>query len=212
MDLSERLSRIALHAFDDDWVLDKVAERAKEKDDEVVKLFQAVVASLSREEALALDRVSRSYRQSGIQKSGMFLENVVADELARNGLSFERQVTIDKRGVIVGLHVKSAKKCYHVVDLVVGMGSDIAVGEPIAKYGVISCKTSCRERWTQDGWSFEHAPRMYVLATASDDYPPSDRFRESRARKIVTCKAKNKDDRAYKLGFGDLIGEFTESS
>lgn len=209
MDLCERLSHIVLHTFDDDWVRAQFAQRGRNKDDELVKRYQAIAPMLSRETILALDKESISCRQSRIQNNGMFLENMVADELTRNRVAFRKQVAIDKHGVIVGFHVK---KCYHVLDIVAAMGADIVVGESITKYGVISCKTTCRERWTQDDWSFEHAPQMYVLATASNDYPPSDRFRESPTRKIVTSKAKNKDDRVYKLGFGDLIGEFTKSS
>lgn len=81
------------------------------------------------------------------------------------------------------------------------------IGKSITEYAVISCKTTCRERWTQDDWSYTFSPKLYLLLTISDDYPLSNRFRENKTRKIITCFAKKKDDRIFKLGFEDLISE-----
>ena len=72
---------------------------------------------------------------------------------------------------------------------------------------MISCKTTCRERWTQDDWSYTFAPKLYILLTISDDYPPTQRFREDTKRKIITCLPKKKDDRLFKLHFENLIDE-----
>ena len=74
-------------------------------------------------------------------------------------------------------------------------------------YKVISCKTTCRERWTQDDWSYTFAPQLFILLTLSSDYPSSERFRESGTRKIITCMPKKKDDRIFKLNFEHLIDE-----
>jgi len=69
---------------------------------------------------------------------------------------------------------------------------------------VISCKTSVRERWNQDEWTFEHKPRLYILCTLSTDYPNSEKFQEGTTRKIATYKVKKKDDRKYKLDLEDF--------
>ena len=79
--------------------------------------------------------------------------------------------------------MKKKKTCYHNIDFVIG--TDIKVGKSINNYKVVSCKTTCRERWTQDDWSFVFAPKLYILLTISDDYPPIQRFRENVKRKIT---------------------------
>ena len=97
------------------------------------------------------------------------------------------------------------KRCYHDVDFVIG--DSIKIGQSITNHKVISCKTTCRERWTQDNWTFTYSPTKYILLTLSNDYPPNLRFRESEYRKIVTCNPKKKDDRVYKLKFEELLDE-----
>jgi hypothetical protein len=87
------------------------------------------------------------------------------------------------------------------------VGENIEVGKSITDYKVVSCKTTCRERWTQDDWSYTFIPQLYILLTISDDYPPSTRFEEGVNRKIITCRPKNKDDRNFKLNFENLIDE-----
>ena len=101
--------------------------------------------------------------------------------------------------------MKKKDKCYHIIDFVIG--NFIEVGKSITEYIVISCKTTCRERWTQDDWSYTFIPKLYILLTISDDYPLSIRFRENKHRKIITCIPKKKDDRIYKLNFENLIQE-----
>ena len=90
-------------------------------------------------------------------------------------------------------------------DIVVG--TNIRVGAPISEFGVVSLKTTCRERWTQDAWTKIYPPRFYYLTTASRDYPDNTMFRESETRKIVTSTPKRRDGRSFKLGFEDLIPE-----
>ena len=72
---------------------------------------------------------------------------------------------------------------------------------------VISCKTSVRERWNQDEWTFKHKPKLYILCTLSADYPNSAKFQEGTTRKIATNKVKKKDDRKYKLDLEDFLNE-----
>jgi hypothetical protein len=124
-------------------------------------------------------------------------------DIYKNNISYKKQVTINKSGIIVGFNEK--KKCYHIIDFVVG--ENIEVGKSITDYKVVSCKTSCRERWTQDDWSYTFAPTLYILLTISNDYPPTQRFREDTKRKIITCLPKKKDDRLFKLNFENLIDE-----
>ena len=81
------------------------------------------------------------------------------------------------------------------------------MGKSIKEYKVISCKTTCRERWTQDNWSYKLIPKLYILLTISNDYPSSVRFEESSKRKIITCIPKKKEDRKFKLNFENLIDE-----
>ena len=69
---------------------------------------------------------------------------------------------------------------------------------------MLSCKTTIRERWNQDNWSFEHPPQVYILLTKSNDYPQPEKFRESNNRLIVTDKPKVNDRRKYKFNFDDL--------
>ena len=90
------------------------------------------------------------------------------------------------------------------------IGNNIEIGKSITEYKVISCKTTCRERWTQDDWSYIFTPKLYILLTISDDYPPTLRFREDSKRKIITCLPKKKDDRIYKLNFENLIEELQQ--
>ena len=93
-----------------------------------------------------------------------------------------------KQGIIVGFNLKKGK-CYHIIDFVIG--ENIKVGKSITEYKVISCKPTCR-----DGRNMiEVIPKLYILLTISDDYPPSTKFREDINRKIITCIPKRKDDR-----------------
>ena len=101
--------------------------------------------------------------------------------------------------------MKKKKKCYHIIDFVIG--ENIKVCESITNYKIISCKTTCRERWTQDDWSYTFIPKLYILLTISNDYPSSQRFGENEQRKIVTCLSKKNDDRIFKLNFENLIEE-----
>lgn len=144
-----------------------------------------------------------SLRQKQIRHNGMNLENIVKCILTENNIPFREQVEIDHDGIIVGFGKKS-KKCFHVVDFVIG---DVSRNVSICKYIVVSCKTTCRERWTQDNWTLTIKPKKYILMTTSCDYPNSRRFHENNDRKIITSVAKKRDDRCFKLCFDDLVEE-----
>ncbi len=145
-----------------------------------------------------------SGRQSMVQNNGDCLEQYIATHLRSNNIPFLQQVTIDSNGVISGFNEKKTR-CGHVIDIVVG--SNIDIGNHISNHIVLSCKTTCRERWTQDDWTLKNAPSKYILITTTEDYPSSTRFAESHCRKIMTCSPKKNDERLYKLNFEELIGE-----
>lgn len=147
--------------------------------------------------------MSVSIHQSNQQKSGSILEEYIDSVLDANSIQYKPQVSIDEYGKIIGFGGKK-KKCFHIVDVVIG---NVTIGSSITDYTVLSCKKTCRERWTQDNWSLTHAPKKFILITMSADYPPSDRFKESVRRKIITCDSKPTDDRIYKLTFDNLLDE-----
>ena len=189
--------------FDNQYVLSRIEENKNSKKLKIIQELKQI-AQLSDIELLELYNKSISIHQSKIQGNGNFLENdILLGVLDKNKIPYKKQVTINKSGIIVGFNKKG--KCYHIIDFVIG--EDIEVGKSIREYKVVSCKTTCRERWTQDDWSYTFAPKLYILLTISDDYPPSQRFREDTKRKIITCLPKKKDDRLFKLNFENLIDE-----
>lgn len=191
--------------IDNQYVLSRIEENKSSKNSKIIKELKQIAPSLSDDELLQLYNKSISIHQSKIQGNGDFLENdILVGVLDKNNISYKKQVTINKSGIIVGFNKKKGK-CYHIIDFVVG--ENIEVGKSITDYKVVSCKTTCRERWTQDDWSYTFAPTLYILLTISDDYPLSQRFREDTKRKIITCLPKKKDDRLFKLNFENLIDE-----
>jgi hypothetical protein len=191
--------------FDDKYVLSKIKENKVLKNARIIQELKQIAPMLSGDELLQLYTKSISIHQSKIQENGNFLENdILVSILDKSNIPYKKQITINKSGIIVGFNVKK-EKCYHIIDFVIG--ENIDVGKSITDYKVISCKTTCRERWTQDDWSYTFAPKLYILLTISDDYPPAQRFREDARRKIITCLPKKKDDRLCKLNFENLIDE-----
>ena len=191
--------------YDDEYVLSKIEENRVLKNTKIIQELKQIAPALSDDELLQLYTKSISIHQSKIQENGNFLENgILVSILDKGNIPYKKQVTINKSGIIVGFNVKKGK-CYHIIDFVIG--ENIDVGKSIADYKVISCKTTCRERWTQDDWSFTFAPKLYILLTISNDYPTTQRFREDARRKIITCLPKKKDDRLCKLNFENLIDE-----
>jgi hypothetical protein len=194
--------------FNNQYVLSRIEENKNHKNVKIIKELKEILPLSSDIELLQLYNKSISIHQGRIQGNGDFLENeILVGVLESKNLPYKKQVTINESGIIIGFNIKSGK-CYHVIDFVVG--DNIEIGKSITEYKVVSCKTTCRERWTQDDWSFTFAPKLYILLTISDDYPPTRRFREGEKRKIITCLPKNKDDRMFKLGFENLIDELVD--
>jgi hypothetical protein len=193
-------------SLNNNYVLERIDENNRNKSIRIIRTLKEIAPLLNDLDLLQLYNKSISLHQSRNQKNGSFLENdIINKTLSEHRLSYRQQVTIDKSGVIIGFGNKI--KCHHIIDFVVG--DNIEIGKSITEYNVISCKTTCRERWTQDEWSFLIAPKLYILVTTSDDYPQSERFRESSKRKIITCTPKRKDDRIFKLNFENLIDELS---
>lgn len=194
--------------FDNKYVLSRIEENKISKNLKIIQDLKQIAPLLSDNELLQLYNKSISIHQSKIQGNGYFLENdILIGVLDKNNIPYKKQVTIDKSGIIVGFNEKKGK-CYHIIDFVIG--ENIEVGKSITYYKVVSCKTTCRERWTQDDWSYTFIPKLYILLTISDDYPPTQRFREDETRKIITCLPKKKDDRLFKLNFENLIDELQQ--
>jgi hypothetical protein len=194
--------------FDNQYILSRIEENKISKNLKIIQELKKIAPLLNDIELLQLYNKSISIHQSKIQGNGDFLENdILVGILDKNKIPYKKQVTINKSGIIVGFNKKKGK-CYHIIDFVIG--ENIEVDKSITDYKVVSCKTTCRERWTQDDWSYIFAPKLYILLTISDDYPPTQRFREDTKRKIITCLPKKKDDRLFKLNFENLIDELHE--
>jgi len=190
--------------FNNTYVIQKIEENKQIKVKKIIEELQ-LIYPLQDELLIELYNKSISIHQRNIQGNGDFLENhIVVLELTKHNIPFKQQVTIGKDGIIVGFNEKK-NRCYHIIDFVVG--TNIELGKSISEYKGLSCKTTCRERWTQDDWTFTYIPSKYILLTLSNDYPSSVRFRETEQRKIITCFPKLKDDRIYKLNYEDLINE-----
>jgi hypothetical protein len=191
--------------FNNKYVLYKIKELAIEKNKKIINELKTIVPLVNDYNIMAIYNKSISLHQSTIQNNGYFLENnILVDILNYYNITYKQQVSIDKNGIIYGFNNKK-NKCYHIIDFVIG--NNINIGNNISLYKVISCKTTCRERWTQDNWTLTISPNKYILLTISNDYPRSIRFRESEKRKIITCNPKNIDDRIYKLNFEDIFNE-----
>lgn len=133
-------------------------------------------------------------------KNGIpILETALKKFLCEHNIPYQEQVSINNEGCIIGFNTKKAQ---HRIDFVIGR---ITVGDSIQKHMVLSCKTSCRERWKQDDWTRKWKPRIYALLTISNDYPPSATFGENNQRLIITSKPKRIDDRIFKLSIDDLV-------
>jgi len=70
---------------------------------------------------------------------------------------------------------------------------------------IVLCSRSCINQ--SSGFRSVNPTNFYCI---SDDYPPTQRFREDTKRKIITCLPKKKDDRLFKLNFENLIDELQQ--
>jgi predicted DNA-binding protein YlxM (UPF0122 family) len=111
--------------FDNQYVLSRIEEKKKLKNTAIFQALKQIAPLLSDIELLQLYNKSISIHQSKIQGNGDFLENdILVGVLEKNNISYKKQVTIDKAGIIVGLNKKRGT-CYHIVDFVIGENIDI---------------------------------------------------------------------------------------
>ncbi len=218
MDISDILKNFSqcnletIREFGNSYIIDKLSDVKNEKRKHINKILQVQFPNIDEDVLYSIYEQSISIHQGNVQKNGATLELEIANFLTDSEIPYKSQVTIDKEGTIVGFGGTRKKKCHHIVDFVVSSHhNQIEVGTNIGAFIVLSCKTTCRERWTQDNWSLDTPPKKYLLLTTSTDYPLSDRFQESESRKIITCSAKKKDDRTFKLDYDSLSHEITSS-
>ena len=119
-------------------ILLRIEENKISKNLKIIQELKQIAPLLSDHDLLQLYNKSISIHQSKIQNNGYFLENDILIELLDN-ISYKKQVTINKSGIIIGFNEKK-RKCYHIIDFVVG--ENIEVGKSITDYKVISCKTT----------------------------------------------------------------------
>lgn len=121
-----------------------------------------------------------SIHQSRNSTNGAILEKIVEEALTRHGIPFLRQVS-DQNGII------STKKRGSVHDIII----DAKLGDNIKNKIVLSCKTSLRERYKQDG----HLIAKEVYMITFDDPKTLTKY-ENGGITIVTI---GKDDAFEKL-------------
>jgi hypothetical protein len=143
--------------------------------------------------------------QSNKSTNGRLLENILSEIFNKYDIPFQTQVPINiSTGVI-----QEKNKKFGNTNLDFVIGKNIVSGKNISNYIFISTKISCRERYTQDQWTLQIQPKLYLLVTLSNDYPIT-KFIENEKRKIITSNPKVKDKRKYKLIFEDLIKTIKE--
>jgi hypothetical protein len=158
--------------------------------------------SMDDKDVLDIYNLCLSIRQKLVKTNGFNFEQFISKILTKNNIPFKSQIAIDKNGTIVKC---GNKDTFHITDFVIG--SKIKSGKHVSNFIVVSCKKTCRERWTQDNWTLTIKPKKFLLLTLSNDYPQSKRFNESSIRKIVTCKPKIKDDRTFTLNYDNFLDE-----
>jgi hypothetical protein len=183
---------------------DLLSQYAKEtsriRDQICVKLREKIpeISHLPQEALLKIYDTCYSLRQGSIgsKGNGGWWETTLETMFSESGM--KRQVHINNDGIIV----ESGGQ--HIIDIVLG---NPVIGEHISKYIVVSCKTSVKDRWTHDSWTFIHPPKLFVLASINSTYPTLNKFKEGANRKIFTLKPKRRDTRMYKLSIEGLVDE-----
>ena len=102
------------------YVLSRIEENKISKNLKIIQELKQIAKLLNDADLLQLYNKSISIHQSKIQGNGNFLENdILADILDKNNISYKKQVTINKSGIIEAFNEKK-KKCYHIIDFVIG--------------------------------------------------------------------------------------------
>jgi len=197
-----------------------VQDRATMQSSTMIRVQKSIpqCAGMSNDDFYAVYTKCVSDFQSNQSKAGKNFEDAVSSHLSNHGIVHSRQVCVNLHGYIIPQPDKTQKnrkgtknevqkrESCKKVDIVVGNATE---GTHISEYSVLSCKKSCRERYTQDDWfiSPNTRPKKYFLITDSKDFPPSNAFKETVDRKIISSKTKQTDDRRYKLRNENLLEE-----
>lgn len=186
-------------------------DQEEKKNEDIINKLKPILGDntpLSDEQILELFNKSVSIFQSNKSSSGKKFESEIEKILDNERIPYQKQVSIDKNGVIIGTGTK-VDGVAHVIDIVVGDG--IVIGANITEFIVISCKKSVRERWNQDEWTRTYPPKLYYLSTASDDYPEPQKFGESSKRKIVSIQPNVKYRRVFDYDFDDMMVDIRDT-
>lgn len=186
-------------------------DQEEKKNEDIINKLKPILGDnthLSNEQILELFNKSVSIFQSNKSSSGKKFESEIEKILDNERIPYQKQVIIDKNGVIIGTGTRK-KRLAHVIDIVVGDG--IVIGANITEFIVISCKKSVRERWNQDEWTRTYPPKLYYLTTASDDYPEPQKFGESSKRKIVSIQPNVKYRRVFDYDFDDMMVDIRDT-
>lgn len=178
--------------------------KENDKRETILQELRGISIDDTDDKLMAYYTKSVSISQSRKCKNGKEFEAIIEEHLSKEDIPFKSQVAIDSDGIIIGLGTTVTNHA-HTIDIVIG--DNIRNGCSIREFIVLSCKTSVRERWNQDDWTYTHPPLVYILCTISDDYSQPKKFKESSKRKIVTLKPKKKDLRTYKLDFDQMMIE-----
>ncbi len=147
--------------FDNNYIISEIKKHTTHKSIKIINELKKILPKsdfLTNEILTTIYNKSISIHQSNINKNGSYLEKIISRELENNSVQYKQQVTIDKNGIIINFNNKR-NKCYHIIDFIIG--ENIEIGKSITNYKIISCKTTCRERWTQDNWTLNYKPKKY---------------------------------------------------
>ena len=96
--------------FDNQYVLSRIEENKNFKKLKIIQELKQIAPLLSDVELLQLYNKSISIHQSKNKGNGDFLENdILVGVLDKNNISYKKQVTINKSGIIVGFNEKKRK-------------------------------------------------------------------------------------------------------
>ena len=96
--------------FDNQYVLSRIEENKISKKIKIIRELKQIEPLLSDDKLLQMYNKSISIHQSKNQGNGDFLENdILVGVLDKNNISYKKQVTINKSGIIVGFNEKKGK-------------------------------------------------------------------------------------------------------
>ena len=156
---------------------------------------------------LYLHKNAFSSEQSARSVSGRSFENQIEELLIRGGIPFRSQVPVSRKsGVIADIRPGRRGKNLNYIDFVVGNG--ITKGKHIRNFGMLSVKTTARERFGEDDQMLMLGPaRCYLVVLKNPPAPERYENNASVRTRIVTDHPNKRDSRQHKLTMSDMIAE-----